>query len=86
MLKKNTILTGILAGLILPVLSGIVFELFYPGVRLFGKLGMPYLLVILVNLIWLRYFAKKGDDRTVQGIMLVTFVFAVLVFLFRFKQ
>lgn len=86
MFKKNTIYTGVLAGLVLPLFAGIIFEMFFTDVRLFGKLGMPYLIVILLNLLLLRYCAKKGDDRTVQGIMLVTFIFAVLVFIFRFKQ
>lgn len=78
-------LAGVLIGLILPVIAGLVFELLFTNVWLFGKRGMPYLVVILLNLMGLRYFAKKGDDRTVQGIMLVTFVFALLVFMFRFK-
>ena len=85
MLKKNTIYTGILIGLILPVLTGIAFEIYFTNVWLFGKKGMPYLIVILVNMLILRYFAKKGDDKTMQGVMLVTFVFAVLVFMFRFN-
>jgi len=86
MLKKNNLLTGTLLGLILPVLSGIAFELLFTNVWLFGKKGMPYIIVILLNLLLLRYFAKKDDDKTMQGIMLVTFVFAVLVFLFRFNK
>lgn len=85
MLKKNNLLTGILIGLILPVLSGIAFEIFFTNVWLFGKKGMPYLVVILINMLMVRYIAKKDRDKTMQGIMLVTFVFAVLVFMFRFN-
>jgi hypothetical protein len=84
-MKKNNLLTGILIGLALPVLAGIVFELFYRNVRLFGKLGMPYVVVVLLNLLMVRYTAKKDRDKTMQGIMLVTFAFAVWVFMFRFN-
>lgn len=86
MLKKNNLLTGILIGLILPVLSGIGFELFFTNVSIMGKRGMPYVIVILINLILVRYLAKKGSDRTMQGVMLITFVFALLVFIFRFNK
>ena len=84
-MKNNNLLTGSLIGLILPVLAGIAFEWLFTNVWLFGKKGMPYLIVILLNLLLLRYFAKKGYDRIMQGIMLVTFLFAVLVFMFRFN-
>jgi len=85
MLKKNNILTGILTGLILPVLSGLLFELLFTNVWILGKKNLPYLIVIFLNLLILRYYAKKQDLKTVQGIMLVTFIFAVLIFMFRFK-
>lgn len=86
MFKRNNLLTGIIIGLILPVLAGIAFECAFTNVVLFNKKGMPYVIVILLNLLLLRFFAKKEADRIVQGIMLVTFVFAVLVFLFRFNK
>lgn len=85
MLNKNNIATGVLIGLILPVLSGVVFELLVKNVVLFGKRGMPYLIVVFINLVILRYFAHKHNEKTAMGLMLVTFVFAVLVYLFRFK-
>ena len=85
MLKKNNILTGILTGLILPVLSGLLFELLFTNVWILGKKNLPYLIVIFLNLLILRYYAKKQDLKTVQGIMLVTFIFAVIIFMFRFK-
>lgn len=86
MLKNNNILTGIGIGLILPVLTGIIFELFLTNVSIMGKRGMHYLIAVLLNLVLVRYFAKKGSDRLMQGVMLVTFVFALVVFIFRFNK
>jgi hypothetical protein len=83
---KNNILTGIGIGLILPVLAGIIFELFFTNVYMMGKRGIPYVVAILLNLLLVRYFAKKGSDRLMQGVMLGTFVFALLVFIFRFNK
>lgn len=51
-----------------------------------GKRGMHYLIAVLLNLVLVRYFAKKGSDRLMQGVMLVTFVFALVVFIFRFNK
>ena len=86
MLNKNNLSAGVLIGLVLPALSGLVFELLYKNVVLMGKRGMPYVIVIFINLVILRYFARKHNEKTAMGIMLVTFVFALLVFIFRFNK
>lgn len=85
-MKNNNILTGVGIGLILPVFAGIIFELFFTNLYLMGKRGMPYLIVLSLNLLLVRYFAKKSSDRLMQGIMLVTFIFALLVFIFKFNK
>jgi predicted Na+-dependent transporter len=86
MLNKNNMGTGVLLGLILPVISGVLFELLFKNVVLMGKRGIPYLIVIALNLIMMRYFGRKHQDKTVMGIMLVTFVFMLFVFIFRFNK
>ena len=85
MLNKNNLSTGVLIGLILPLLSALLFEVLFKDATLFGRRAMPYIIVGLLNLGILRYFAHKHQDKTVQGIMLVTFVFIMLVFIYRFK-
>ena len=76
---------GVVAGLALPVLCTIVFELIFKNVWIFNKRGVPYLVAIALNLFILKYFAKKQNDKTAQGIMLVTFIFMLAVFIFRFR-
>jgi predicted Na+-dependent transporter len=85
MLNKNNIPTGILIGLILPVLSGVLFELVMNNVWVISRRGIPYFVVVAINLIILRIFAAKHQEKTAQGIMVVTFIFMVLVYFFRFR-
>ena len=85
MLNKNTMLAGMLIGLILPLFCVLVFEVIFHNPAIAGKHGLPYLVAIAINLVLLKYFAKKDKDKTMQGIMLITFVCMLLVFVFRFK-
>ncbi|MES2276917.1 MAG: hypothetical protein V4592_12895 [Bacteroidota bacterium] len=85
MLNKNNIQTGILLGLILPLISAVVFELIMNNWWIISKRGLPYFAVVAVNLGVLRYFAGKKQEKTAQGMMLVTFVFVALVYFFRFR-
>ncbi|GAB3919873.1 hypothetical protein [Mucilaginibacter myungsuensis] len=85
MLNKNTIATGILLGLILPALAAVLFEfIIQDGWKLIQR-GMPYFITVALNLGLMRYFAGKGQDRTAQGVMLISFVFMVVVYFFRFR-
>jgi hypothetical protein len=85
MLHKNTIPFGILMGLILPILAIVIFEGFLPDVIINHRRGLQYLVTVGLNLLLLRYFASKRSDKTIKGIILVTFVFMFWVFLYRFK-
>ncbi len=86
MLSKNNVQNGMLTGSILPVVSLLMFEVFTTGKHAVYKPGLPYFIAAAINLILLRYYARKHHEKTAQGIVLVTFVFMILIYLFRFKQ
>lgn len=84
MLNKNNIPTGILIGALLPVISALIFELGYKDWIYFHR-GMPYFAVVAANLIIIRILAKRHQDKTATGVMIVSFVFIILVYFFRYK-
>jgi hypothetical protein len=84
MLNKNNIAIGILAGLILPALTWLVFGYALKNnAALFNKPAIPYLVSIALNLFIIKYLYKKGLDNTGTGMILCTFVCMALVFLFK---
>jgi len=85
MLKQNNIPAGILIGLILPVAAVIVFEFLMNRIWITANRGVPYFVAAGLNLLVMRYFATKHQDKTVQGIILITLVFIVCVYLLRIK-
>jgi len=85
MLNKNTILNGIIIGLILPAIAALIFEVLMHPIWITANRGLPYFIVAALNLGILRYFASKHQEKTVQGIMLVTFIFLIIVYFFRYR-
>lgn len=83
---KNNFFIGLLLGSVLPVISWFLFAGLFGDVIIMRKHGVPYLVVIAINLLLLRYFYSKGQEKTSMGMMLVTFVFMLLVFILKFKQ
>jgi hypothetical protein len=83
MLNKNNMLTGILAALIFPAIACVMAYLLKNNLYLINKPALPYFIAIALNLVLLRIGYKNGADKTVRGIILATFVFMVLVFIFK---
>jgi len=90
-LKKDSMILGIVLGVILPAL---LFAILYFLSRIFAPAGKVYvvqlsiivLLSIFPNLFTLRYYLKTLKfDRTGRGILLVTFIFAILYFWVQLK-
>jgi len=87
-LKKDSLLVGIAVGIILPIL---LFAVLYFPSHFFAPEGKEYvvqiptmaLISIFPNLFTLRhYLVKLKLDKTGKGILLVTFVFAILYFIY----
>ena len=87
-LKKDSLILGIILGIVLPA---ILFVVLYFLSRIFAPTSKDYLvqlptielISILPNLFTLRYYlAKLKLDKTGRGILLVTFILAILYFIF----
>lgn len=82
MLKKNNIVLGLVAGIILPGITWLVFGYVLKNkVAVFNKPAIPYLVAIAINLFIIKYLFKKGDDQTGTGVILSTFVAMIITFL-----
>lgn len=83
MLNKNSLLTGILIALIFPAGALVAAYFLKDNFYLFNKPALPYLAAIALNLILMRILAKKDRIKTVKGIMIATFIFMAVMFIFR---
>ena len=83
MLNKNSLPAGILAALIFPAFAFIVAYLLKNNSYIVNKPALPYFIAIALNLVLIRFFSKKAADKTIRGIMLATFVFMLLIFIFK---
>jgi hypothetical protein len=81
MLKKDSIITGVLIALIFPVIAWGAAYLLRNQAYIIGRPAIPYLVAIAFNLILIRLLQKKDMDKTSRGIMLATFVVMLLVVL-----
>lgn len=85
-LRRDSMYLGLVIGIFFPaILFGILYgisEIFAPeGKEYLIKLPTLMLVSIFPNLFTLRYYLKKLKyDRTGRGILLVTFVYAILYF------
>jgi hypothetical protein len=79
MLKINSIVAGVLIGLVFPVISLIAANFLKDNLYLLNKPALPYLVAIAANLIIMRICAKKDTVHAVRGIMITTFAFLLLV-------
>ncbi|WP_345954718.1 hypothetical protein [Mucilaginibacter sp. PAMB04168] len=84
MLGKNSVLIGLLLGLILPLTAWLLFSKLYPNVIILNKPAIPYLVALGINLLIIRLCYKKNADETGRGVMIATFA-CMLLFLFVFK-
>ena len=87
-LKKDSLILGLAIGIIFPLA---LFAMLYFLARIFAPEGKDYLVqfptIVLIsifpNLFTLRYYlVKLKFDKTGRGILLVTFVFGILYFVF----
>ncbi len=83
MLNKNSLPAGILIALIAPALAWAAAYMLKDNNLIINKSALPYFIAIALNLVLIRVFSKKAADKTIRGIILVTFVFMVLIFIFK---
>lgn len=84
MFDKNSVGTGLVLGSILPVLSWVLFEyILHNDAFIMDKPAVPYLIAVGLNLVLLRYCFRNNMEDTGKGVMMFTFAFMLLVFLFK---
>lgn len=83
MLNKNSMLAGIVAGLIFPAVAWLTEYLLKNNTYIINRPAVPYFIAIGLNLIMLRFGYKYGFDKTARGIMLATFACMLLIFVFK---
>ncbi|MBB3058934.1 hypothetical protein [Mucilaginibacter gotjawali] len=83
MFSKNSYLAGALIALVFPAISLVAAYLLKDSMLLFNKPALPYLVAIVLNLIIMRLLSKKETVKTVKGIMIVTFIFIIVLFILK---
>ena len=92
--KSDTILTGIIAGLLLPFFIGLLIYIFSPGhlvlwshlVRFGGSDDLTHAITLCVfpNFIIFLLFSRFDMLRASRGMLAVTIVWAVILFAVKF--
>lgn len=74
---------GVALGACLPALAIILVEL----IRLESRLGMRestiYMICIGLNALLFRYYFKSRKEQTAKGVILVTFMYAIVFFVYK---
>lgn len=85
--KKDSLLLGIGFGLVFPAAFYFVlllldhFILAVASIHMLAKPEYLYILSIVINLFAIKYyFVNLGYDKTGRGILLVTFIYAIVYF------
>lgn len=78
-MKRNNFLFGALLGLVAPALAHLL-TLFTDWARLVGdkEIGL-YVIAALLNLLLVRFYYRNAKENTARGIILVTFVAAIVL-------
>ncbi len=80
---KNNLVIGALLGLILPLSTFFLADVFFKNQFFPSKPGAPYLIAVGLNLILMRFLYKAKIDKTAIGILLVCFLVLILTFIFK---
>jgi signal transduction histidine kinase len=83
MAQKVQFVTGLLSGMIIPAIAWLIFDVLYKNLILLNKPAIPYLIAIAINLFILRYFIRNDKETAGYGLMIPTFIFAMLIFKFK---
>ena len=84
-MQKNSLLAGVLIGVIAPVLAYIISTYTTVQQSLFSDKPIAfYVIAAVINLIIVRFSFRAGQDKFAKGIVLITFL-AMLVLIFASK-
>lgn len=85
MVKQNSIFTGVLIGMLAPIVAYLVDTYTNLQATFFAEKPIAlYVLAALVNLIIIRFTYRSGKDALAKGVVLITFL-AMLFLIFATK-
>lgn len=86
MFKRNNFFLGALLACLPPVIAWLLCAVTLKNEAvIMEKPAAPYLIALCINLLILRYYARKHFDATTRGIMVVTFAFMLLTVIFKMR-
>lgn len=85
MSKKVQFVTGLLSGLVFPIIMWLIFGVFCKNLILFDKPALPYWVAIAINLIIVRYFIRNSKELAAYVVLAVTFVLMIAMFMLKVK-
>lgn len=84
MLKKDSYISGMFLAIPLPIAAFVLATyVFQYAALVINKPALPYLVAVALNLIMMRLFGANGTIKRVKGIMIVTFLIVVALFIFK---
>lgn len=74
---------GVALGACLPALAIVLVELLKVEIRTGMRESTVYMICIGLNALLFRQFFKAGKEETARGVLLVTFMYAVVFFIYK---
>ena len=74
---------GILFALVFPALATVSGYLLKGNAYIMSRPFLPCFVAIALNLVLLRILFKAGSEKTARGVILVSFVYLLLFFVFK---
>jgi len=78
-MQQNPFLLGLGIGLIAPLCAHVLTRFTALSVPFGSKQLGLYVIAALINLLVVRYFYRKGSEHAARGVILITFVLAMLL-------
>lgn len=83
MFRRNNLYLGIVMGVCLPALAIVLVEWLKVEARLGMRESTIYMICIGLNALLFRWFYKTRKETTAKGILLMTFIYAVIFFIYK---
>lgn len=82
-MKKDNLFFGLAIGLVAPLLAHIITLYNLTGIDIGEKKLSFYVIAAMINLLLVRYYYRNEMGNSARGIILVTFIGALVVLLLR---
>jgi len=78
-MPQNSFLSGLGIGLLAPLGAYLLTRFTTLSSLIESKPLALYVIAALINLVWVRYFYRKGLEQTARGLILITFALGMLL-------